>query len=585
MSEGLPACVILSDGTVDLLACEVRRAGPPIALRAREVALLSWLSANTHRPVRRQELLRAVWGYRGGARTRVVDVTIRRLREKIEVDPAEPRHLLTVRGVGYRFVPEDLSTVAPGVSSWEALEEAQRGALSALSVFCGPFSTEGAAVLLPPNAAPWQILRDLHRAGALRLVEGLHQITPELLEVARSARSEQEQRDADGRHMAWAVGLRGAAARGMMEDVLGATERALDLGDLSAAMDGCAALASARGDRGPLATLLQSRLARAEGALCRAEALAEEAVEAARAERAPRRLAEALRGLAWQRNQQGQISAAIAHLEDAERAASDADAPLLLARIRTDLAVNAVERGELKRAERLLTGARGCVRLAGSPPAAEADLQVSAGLVALACRRFSDAITCFAAAEALYIQLDEPRGVGWALNNRGEALAHDGRLSDAAACFRRSAEWFASAGTREIAIPQINLAALQLREGQADPNALSALLAESIAEGRLARAGQIHALLAGCAAHADDHPGARAHLDQAIALVEQTGFTGLTLADQAERLAGQAEKAGWWSLWEDALRLALVQRRRLRDPEGAAALAARLEGGEGRTFI
>jgi DNA-binding winged helix-turn-helix (wHTH) protein/tetratricopeptide (TPR) repeat protein len=577
MDEGLATRVLLVDGAVELIAGEVHRTGTVVALRSREVELLSWFSANAHRTVRRQELLRAVWGYRGGARTRVVDVTIRRLREKIEVDPGEPRHLLTVRGVGYRFVPEELSTTAPGPGDWEALSEGQQSALSALSTFCGPFSSEGATVLLPSDVAPWQVLHGLLRAGALILNAGLYRIVPSLLGIARSSRVEADRRELDRRHMTWAVGLRGPAAWAMIDDVLSATELALDLGDLSAAMEGCAALNSVQSERRPLAALVLSRLARAEGALGRAETLAEEAVAAARAQPAPRRLAEALRGLAWQRNHQGQLSAAIALLEDAERAAVEADAPLLLARIRTDLAVNAVESGNLKRAERLLTGARANVRMAGSPPAAEADLQVSSGLVALASRCFADAISSFGAAEALYIGLDEPRGVGWAVNNLGEAFLHDGQVSRAAECFRRSAEWFASAGTREIVVPQINLAVLALRVGPVDAVPLRALLAEAVAEGRLARAGQIHALLASCSVWSGDHNAAHTHLQQTIDLVHQTGFTGLMLATQAERLAVQAAESGWVSLQKDALRLALAQRRRLHDPESAARLSALLQ--------
>jgi DNA-binding response OmpR family regulator len=46
-----------------------------------------------------------VWGYRSGIQTRAVDNTVLRLRAKIEVDPARPRHVITVQGVGYRFEP------------------------------------------------------------------------------------------------------------------------------------------------------------------------------------------------------------------------------------------------------------------------------------------------------------------------------------------------------------------------------------------------------------------------------------------------------------------------------------------------
>ncbi|MCB9759909.1 MAG: winged helix-turn-helix domain-containing protein [Alphaproteobacteria bacterium] len=95
----------LSACQVDLTRREVRRGGHTLPLNPREAELLAWFVAHPVRPATRQELLREVWGYRGGARTRVVDMTVRRLREKLEADPADPQHVLTVRGMGYRFEP------------------------------------------------------------------------------------------------------------------------------------------------------------------------------------------------------------------------------------------------------------------------------------------------------------------------------------------------------------------------------------------------------------------------------------------------------------------------------------------------
>ncbi len=83
----------------------MERDGDRIELPPREAELLAWFVTHPVRPASRQELLREVWGYRGAARTRVVDMTVRRLREKIEPRPDRPIHLLTVRGLGYRFEP------------------------------------------------------------------------------------------------------------------------------------------------------------------------------------------------------------------------------------------------------------------------------------------------------------------------------------------------------------------------------------------------------------------------------------------------------------------------------------------------
>ena len=83
-----------------------RRGGPGevVALTAREFELLAFLMRNPNRAFRREELLEKVWGYTFGD-TSTVTVHVRRLREKVEVDPSEPRHLATVWGVGYRFEP------------------------------------------------------------------------------------------------------------------------------------------------------------------------------------------------------------------------------------------------------------------------------------------------------------------------------------------------------------------------------------------------------------------------------------------------------------------------------------------------
>ncbi len=88
---------------VDPNTREVRVRGEPAALTAREFDLLYHLASRPRRVFTRDELMGAVWGYDFSADTSTVTVHIRRLREKIEADPKQPRHLLTVWGVGYRF--------------------------------------------------------------------------------------------------------------------------------------------------------------------------------------------------------------------------------------------------------------------------------------------------------------------------------------------------------------------------------------------------------------------------------------------------------------------------------------------------
>jgi len=72
-------------------------------LTTHEAGVLSYLIAHQSRDVTREELLENVWGYSPTMQTRTVDNQILKLRKKVEVDPADPRHILTVHGVGYRF--------------------------------------------------------------------------------------------------------------------------------------------------------------------------------------------------------------------------------------------------------------------------------------------------------------------------------------------------------------------------------------------------------------------------------------------------------------------------------------------------
>ena len=92
------------DLEVDAVAHEARLHGELVSLTAREFDLLTHLMRNPRRAFRREELLADVWGFTYGD-TSTVTVHVRRLREKIEADPSNPRHICTVWGVGYRFEP------------------------------------------------------------------------------------------------------------------------------------------------------------------------------------------------------------------------------------------------------------------------------------------------------------------------------------------------------------------------------------------------------------------------------------------------------------------------------------------------
>lgn len=94
------------DIEIDIRNLGGQRAEEKLSFTRREVEILQYLDANSERPVSREELLTKVWGYGRdlGIETRTVDIHIAKLRRKIESDPAEPRHLITIRGAGYRLL-------------------------------------------------------------------------------------------------------------------------------------------------------------------------------------------------------------------------------------------------------------------------------------------------------------------------------------------------------------------------------------------------------------------------------------------------------------------------------------------------
>jgi len=94
----------LGDTSVDLYRRSVERAGAVVELTRLEFDLLAFLISNPNRVVSREELLQNVWESSAEWQDpATVTVHVRRLRQKLEVDPSEPAHILTVYGVGYRF--------------------------------------------------------------------------------------------------------------------------------------------------------------------------------------------------------------------------------------------------------------------------------------------------------------------------------------------------------------------------------------------------------------------------------------------------------------------------------------------------
>lgn len=98
------ATVIESGGLIiDLDRYEVKKNLEVIELTLREFELLKFLATQDNQIFTREQLLKDVWGYEYFGDIRTVDVTVRRLREKVEEDSSNPKHIMTKRGVGYYF--------------------------------------------------------------------------------------------------------------------------------------------------------------------------------------------------------------------------------------------------------------------------------------------------------------------------------------------------------------------------------------------------------------------------------------------------------------------------------------------------
>ena len=105
-SQYIPESLYMfGDVMVDFMKMEVVRGHVQIPLALKEFRTLEFMIKNARRAISRDELLNEVWGYENYPTSRTVDNHILRLRQKLENDPSNPAHLVTVHGLGYKFLP------------------------------------------------------------------------------------------------------------------------------------------------------------------------------------------------------------------------------------------------------------------------------------------------------------------------------------------------------------------------------------------------------------------------------------------------------------------------------------------------
>ena len=127
-TESIPEGMLdAGEFSLNLAAHEIRLRGKPLVLTAREFDLLAYLIWRPSKVLTREELLRSVWGWEFGDLS-TVTVHVRRLREKIEADPAHPLLVTTVWGVGYRFDPVPLGTGEDAATAAIPVSETSAGA-------------------------------------------------------------------------------------------------------------------------------------------------------------------------------------------------------------------------------------------------------------------------------------------------------------------------------------------------------------------------------------------------------------------------------------------------------------------------
>ena len=101
----MPDDLRVGDVTIDFRRYEARKGGQLLDMTRKEFGVLRLLAARSGEVVTRDELLNEVWGYEATPTTRTVDNHIATIRAKVEDNPSQPTHLLTVHGVGYKWVP------------------------------------------------------------------------------------------------------------------------------------------------------------------------------------------------------------------------------------------------------------------------------------------------------------------------------------------------------------------------------------------------------------------------------------------------------------------------------------------------
>ncbi|KAA0233167.1 MAG: Sensory transduction protein regX3 [Acidimicrobiales bacterium] len=102
-AEGDPDALVIDDVEVDVDSHEVRVRGELVELPLKEFELLTLLMENAGRVLPRGTLIDRVWGHDYVGDTKTLDVHIKRLRSKIEVDPSHPERIVTIRGLGYKY--------------------------------------------------------------------------------------------------------------------------------------------------------------------------------------------------------------------------------------------------------------------------------------------------------------------------------------------------------------------------------------------------------------------------------------------------------------------------------------------------
>ena len=99
-----PEVISIGDVELDMRRLRATKQGTPLDLSPREFEILQFLIAHVGETVTREQLLHHIWGEHASLYTRTIDAHITRLRHKLEADPANPQHIITIHRVGYRLV-------------------------------------------------------------------------------------------------------------------------------------------------------------------------------------------------------------------------------------------------------------------------------------------------------------------------------------------------------------------------------------------------------------------------------------------------------------------------------------------------